>query len=104
MNADQRRELLHLDITTREGHWSHRTPRAIPASLVKLGYAEADPKRADFYRITPAGIAAIHGAAPARILAWCDRCGAMCDHYNRYDHVTGERWECAGCVEKEGVN
>ena len=55
MNAltnEQARELNHLFITTRSGGWSHRTPRAIPASLVKLGYAAVDPSRADHYRVT----------------------------------------------------
>jgi hypothetical protein len=100
MSDDQRRELLHLDITTRTGAWSYRTPRALPMALVRSGYAAADPERADFYRITPAGIAALADGEPSTVRAWCDGCGVVTIHHCLYDHATGERFACAGCAER----
>jgi hypothetical protein len=104
LSTPQRRELNHLFITTRSGGWSHRTPRAIPASLVKLGYAAVDPSRADHYRVTAAGVAALQNADTpypvATVTVWCDQCNAPTVHHCLYDHASGERFACAGCAER----
>jgi hypothetical protein len=57
LTYDEFRELTFLYIVTRDGSWSHRTPKRTPETLVTRGYAEHLIK--DLYRITDAGIAAL---------------------------------------------
>jgi site-specific recombinase len=103
VSNDQLRELNHLFITTRSGGWSHRTPRKVPQSLVKLGYADAAD--GELYRVTAAGVAALQNADTpypvATVYVWCDQCNAPTVHHCLYDHATGERFACAGCANVE---
>jgi hypothetical protein len=64
LTFEQRLELTHLWVVTRDGRWSHRANTAVHKTLAKRGLIETDNTQSGLYtyavhRITPAGIAAL---------------------------------------------